>query len=237
MSNEKRPPAIAISGASAGIGLAIAEHFARQGWWVSIAARSEEDLTALRERWQEEFPNSLLRTVALDLSEPGAAKAWAAYLADFFFGKLDVLVHNLGQFAPGTLLGGGDNQLAHFFATNIMSAHRLTRAMLPLLLESDAAQMITIGSVSTTDWPADLAAYTLSKYAQEGWHRQISKELKVHHIRTTLIRPGATYTRSWDGIDVDPTTLLQAETVAAVVGQAVFSSSEAHLEELSIRPA
>ncbi len=190
MSNEKRPRTIAISGASAGIGLAIAEHFAREGWWVSIAARNSEDLTALRERWKDEFPNSELRTVAMDLSEKGAAKVWATYLADVFRG-LDVLVHNLGKFEPGTLLEGNDDQLADLLNTNLVGAHQLTRAMLPLLQQSEAGQMVTIGSVSTTDWPADLATYTISKYAQEGWHRQISKELRTHNIGTTLIRPGA----------------------------------------------
>ena len=236
MMNENGPSTIAISGASAGIGLAIAERFAREGWSVSIAARNEDDLQRLRERWPKEFPNSQLRTVSLDLSERAAPAAWASFLADAFH-KLDVLVHNLGRFEPGMLLDGADNQLTELMTTNVLSAHRLTRAMLPLLQKSSAGQMITIGSVGTTDWAPGLAAYNLSKYAMEGWHRQMSKELQALHIRTTLIRPGATYTRSWDGVEVDPSTLLQPEQVAATVSQAVLLAQDQHLEELTIRPS
>lgn len=228
-------PTIAISGASAGIGLACAQYFAHKGWNVAIAARSEKDLHALAKRWLVDFPDSELHTYAADLSEKLACQAWATGLSQKL-AKLDVLVHNLGRFEPGTLLGGAEDQLDDLLATNVLSAHHLTRALLPLMQKANSARIVTIGSVGTTDWPEPLAAYSISKYALEGWHRQISKELLPLGIRTSLIRPGATHTRSWDGVDVDPNTLLKAEQVAKLVGRVVLSAPEEQLEEITIRP-
>lgn len=236
LSTPSPSPVIAISGASAGIGLAIAKHFAQLSWNVSITARTATDLQSLEQKWAADFPNSTLHTIALDLAEPQAALQWAEALTDEF-GRLDVLVHNLGQFQAGTLLDGPTDQLAHLLQTNVLSAHHITREMLALLQSAARPFMITIGSVATTDWPPPLAAYSISKFAQEGWHRELSKELKPLGIRSGLIRPGATHTRSWDGIEVDPSTLLRPETVAEFVAQIVFSKEDAHVEEITIRPS
>lgn len=236
MSTSISVPAVAVSGASAGIGLATAEFFAKHGWRVSIAARTEKDLAQIHERWAASYPKQELLTYVADLTNAAETKQWAAAIEQKF-GQLDVLVHNLGHFQPGTLLDGPADQLADFFAVNVVSAHQLTRACLPILKQAGKAQMITIGSVATTDWPAPLAAYSLSKYALEGWHREVSKELQTHNIRTTLVRPGATFTRSWDGVEIDPNTLLSAQQVAEQVGRAVLNAEREYLEEITIRPA
>ena len=235
MTTPSSVPVIAISGASAGIGLAIAEHFAAQSWHVSISSRTQDDLLNLEKRWATDYPESQLHTISLDMAQPAAAEVWAEAIQERF-GRLDVLVHNLGQFQPGTLLGGEVEQLTNLINTNLLSAHYLTRAMLPFLKQAETANMITIGSVATTDWPAPLAAYSISKYALEGWHRAIQKELLQYRVQTTLIRPGATYTRSWEGVEVDPKTLLQPAQIARLVTQTVLGSAAAHLDEITIRP-
>ncbi len=235
MTTPSSVPVIAISGASAGIGLAIAEDFAALSWNVSISARTQDDLLNLEKRWATDYPESQLHTIALDLAQPTAAEMWAEAIQKRF-GRLDVLVHNLGQFQPGTLLGGEVEQLTNLMNTNVLSAHYLTRALLPFLETAENAHLITIGSVATTDWPAPLAAYSISKYALEGWHRAMQKELSPYRVQTTLIRPGATYTRSWEGVEVDPKTLLQPAQIARLVTQTVLGSTGAHLDEITIRP-
>lgn len=235
MTTSSTSPVIAISGASAGIGLAIAEHFAALSWQVTIAARTHQDLVALEQRWPSDFPGSELHIKAVDLAQPQAAEQWAEAVLERF-GRLDALVHNLGHFQPGTLLEGPVDQLTALINTNVLSAHYLTRAMLPLLEKGQRPCLLTVGSVATTDWPAPLAAYSISKYALEGWHRAMAKELKAKGVRCGLIRPGATYTRSWDGVDVDPQTLLSAQEVAQFAAQIILASPGTQMDELTIRP-
>ncbi|PSR13123.1 MAG: hypothetical protein DA408_09295 [Bacteroidetes bacterium] len=227
------PPAIAISGGSRGIGRAIAEVFGQQGYTVFVAARTPAQLQALAAGWPATCPTSRLVTFCADLATEAGCLAWAAHI-DSQVSSLQVLVHNLGQFAPGDLLTGPPPQLAHFFATNVFSAHYLTQALLGRLREARPGHLVTIGSVATTDWPAPLHAYALSKYALEAWHRGVRKELAGTAVKTTLVRPGATLTSSWDGIAVDPATLLTPERVAQVVAQVVAATED--FEEITVRP-
>jgi NAD(P)-dependent dehydrogenase (short-subunit alcohol dehydrogenase family) len=234
LNNAMPTKTIAISGGSRGIGRATAEAFARQGWTVAVAARTAPALDAMRADWSVQFPAAALHTFVADLATPDGCQAWADALATDC-PAIDALVHNAGAFAPATLLHG-DDPLPQFLATNLLSAHYLTRACLPTLRASGAGHIVTIGSVATTDWPPPMSAYALSKYALEGWHRAIATELATEGIRTTLIRPGGTFTSSWDGVPVDPATLLRAEQVAHWVWQAVAAPPNESLEEICVRP-
>ena len=225
---------IAIGGGSRGIGLAIAKKLAKKGWQVAIAARSSTALTQLKQLWQANGWPPLL-VFAGDLSNAEACEQWGGYLQKHCT-RLDALVHNLGTFAPGSLLEGPIDQLEKFLATNVLSAHYLTRACLPLLKKAALANILTIGSVASTYWPAELAAYALSKHTLEAWHRQLAKELAGTNIRTSLLRPGATFTSSWDGVDIDPELLLDAQSVAAIAAQVILLPANEHLEEVCLRP-
>jgi short-subunit dehydrogenase len=192
-------------------------------------------LQILEETWATSYPTVPLLVFTGDLSKRDSCYAWGEFLSEQ--GKpLGALVNNLGTFTPGTLLEGPAEQLENMLNTNLLSAHHLTRACMPLLRQAEMATIVTIGSVATTDWPPPLAAYALSKYALEGWHRQLRRELAESAIRTTLLRPGATFTSSWDGIDVDPAQLLSAERVAELATQAILLPEEEEMEEICVRP-
>lgn len=226
---------IAISGGSRGIGRAIAEDFAGRGWRVAIAARNAEPLEELQLLWRTAYPDSDLLVFAADLAKVSDCRAWAGFLGQHC-SRLDALVNNIGSFAPGGLLDGDEDQLSQFFQANVFSAHYLTRAFMPMLEKAELGHIVTIGSMGTTDFPEGLNAYTLSKHALETWHRLLRKELATTSIRTTLLRPGATYTSSWDGVDVDPTRLLSAERVASWAAHAVLLPEGEDLEEICLRP-
>jgi short-subunit dehydrogenase len=226
---------IAISGVGRGIGRAIAEAFGEVGWTVFGAARSTADLENLQQHWQAQPFTGELHLFSTDLSEQKGCLAWAAVIKKNT-NRLDALVNNVGQFAPGTLLDGPDTQLASFLKANVLSAHYLSKALLPLLEVGEKAHLLTIGSVATTDWPAPMANYALSKYALEGWHRTMSRELAETSISCTLLRPGATYTSSWDGVEVDPTTLLAPAQIAQLVLRRLTEDAALEIEEITIRP-
>lgn len=226
---------IAISGVGRGIGRAIALAFGHAGWVVFGAARSEEDLERLQTHWQAEAYTAPLHLYVADLGTANGCAAWGQAIGAMT-NQLDALVNNVGQFGPGTLLDGPDGQLERFLRVNMLSAHYLCRALLPLLKVNTSAFLLTIGSVATTDWPPPMAAYALSKYALEGWHKTIRQELADTNIRCTLLRPGATFTSSWDGIAVDPSTLLAPEQIANLILRRLTDHAQEDIEEITIRP-
>lgn len=232
MSSEQK---IVVSGAGRGIGRAIAQVFGTAGWTVFGSARTRADLDALQLFWQEKACAGELHLFATDLSNAAGCTAWAEAI-EAKTSSLTALVNNVGQFAPGTLLEGPTDQLEKFMQINLMSAHYLSRALLPLLKTDKKTYLLTIGSVATTDWPAPMASYALSKYALEGWHRLMQQELAATQISCTLLRPGATYTSSWDGVDVDPSTLLDPQQIAQLVLRKLTIDAELEIKELTIRP-
>lgn len=207
---------IAISGASRGIGLATAEIFAQNGWTVFVAARTAQGLEQMQEKWAKDYPQSQLHTVVADLGTKEGCLHFAHAIGQHTT-ALNILLNNVGTFVPDTLLDGNIDTLAHFMQVNLFSAHYLTYALKELLFQADQARLMTIGSVAVTDWPAHMATYALSKAALHAWHKGITKELAAHKVATSLIIPGATYTSSWEGIDVDPNDLLKASDVAQLV--------------------
>ncbi|MEZ4983817.1 MAG: SDR family oxidoreductase [Saprospiraceae bacterium] len=233
---DDRQSFVAISGGTKGIGRATAALFAEKGWQVAVCARHQDDLAAMQQHWALHYPSSHLYTHVTDLSTPEGCYSWAQTL-QHNLPPLDALVLNAGTFAPGTLMEGNDQQLQDFLSLNLMAPHYLTREVSSQWRQQKrAGHLVTISSIAATDWPEMMTAYALSKYALEGWHEAVSRELQPHGIRTTLIRPGGTYTSSWDGVDVDPATLLSPEQVAQWVWQAVALANTQAIEHITLRP-
>jgi len=207
---------IVISGGSRGIGLAIAQIFAHHGWTIFTAARSKEDIGQMRKNWEKDYPNSRLYAQIADLSTEKGCNDFISMIKTHT-DRLNVLVNNVGQFSPGNLLDGSSDQLAQFFNVNILSAHYLTRGVRALLLNTPASKLFTIGSIAGHKPPPAMAAYALSKTALHAWHTAIREELLVNNIPAILIIPGATYTSSWKGVDVDPNDLLSPQQVAQLI--------------------
>ena len=207
---------IAISGASRGIGLSIAKLFARHHWTIFVAARDKIDLDQMQLLWKKDFPKSKLHCTVADLSTQEGCTLFTENI-NKHSSQLTILVNNVGQFSPGTLLGGATDQLEHFLQTNLLSAHYLTRALSPLLSKTPKSCLFTIGSIAATTWPAEMATYALSKAALHAWHHGVRLELKKKEVNTCLIIPGGTYTSSWDEVDIDPDKLLTPQEVATLV--------------------
>lgn len=217
------------------MGWATALTLGKAGCKVAIAARDANRLRECEVYWREQDCPGQLYTCTTDLSDQAGVLHWADQLTTDF-PQLDVLINNLGAFAPGELLQGPAGQLEQFLRTNVLSSHYLTRVCLPLMQQANHALLVTIGSVATLDEPAAMAAYTLSKQAQESWHRLVARELEGTSVGCLLVRPGATYTHSWAGIDVDPATLLSAQQVADWVFRVLTDWPVVHVDTITLRP-
>ncbi len=171
-----------VTGASRGIGAAVARALDGQGVRLGLASRSGDDL-------------GILGAVAqpCDVRDPAAlASIVAATVARF--GRLDLLVVNAGVGAYGPFLDLPQEDLEAMIDVNVKGALYAVRAALPELMKSDAADIVTIASEAGRRGLPYEATYCASKFAQVGLTRALDHELREHGIRCTSVCPGGVAT-------------------------------------------
>jgi 3-oxoacyl-[acyl-carrier protein] reductase len=171
-----------VTGASRGIGAAIARSLAAPGGRLGLASRSGSDL-------------GLEGVVAqpCDVRDPRALEAIAAETVRRF-GGLDILVVNAGVGAYGPFLELPAEDLEAMIDINVKGALYAVRAALPHLLESDAPEIVTIASEAGRRGLPFEVAYCASKFAQVGMTRALDHELRPHGVRCTNVCPGGVAT-------------------------------------------
>ncbi|MEO0898713.1 MAG: SDR family oxidoreductase [Bacteroidota bacterium] len=220
---------IFISGGSKGIGLAIAKIFADDAWKVAICARNPQGL----EQTRQLIPD--IDTYLCDVSKKGEIKALAAKLVDTY-GGLDVLVNNAGSFQPGSIHSEEDEVYEFMMRTNMDSAYYLTKGVLPAMMERKQGTIINVASIASFMAYANGGSYSISKYAMLGFSKNLRAEMKPHGIRVVSIMPGATYTASWEGAEIDENRLMPAEDIAKLVHTSVILSPRSVVEDIIVRP-
>ncbi|MCB2099477.1 MAG: SDR family NAD(P)-dependent oxidoreductase [Rhodobacterales bacterium] len=182
-----------ITGASRGIGAAVARRFAAEGAHLVLTARTSGALEELDDDIQALGGQATL--VPLDLTQFDAIDQMGAALYERF-GRLDILVGNAGLLRP--LSPMHHVQPKDWQATldlNLTANYRLIRAMDPLLRQSDAGRAIFVSSTVTQGvWPF-WGAYAVSKAGLEAMVRTYAAEVEKTSLRVNLLNPGPTYTR------------------------------------------
>jgi NADP-dependent 3-hydroxy acid dehydrogenase YdfG len=236
MTSAEQPHRVAVvTGASSGIGEATARTLARQGFHVAAVARRAERIQTLA----REIGGT---AIVADVTDDAAVDALAAQLS-----RVDVLVNNAGG-ARG-LAPVADADLEHWrwmWETNVLGTLRVTRALLPKLVESGDGLIVTVTSIAALETYDNGAGYTAAKHAQGALHRTLRGELLGKPVRLTEIAPGAVQTEfslvRFDGDQkraasvYEGITPLVAEDVAEVVGFVASRPSHVNLDLIVIRP-
>lgn len=184
-----------ITGGGRGLGAAIALAFAEAGADVLIASRTESQLEAVAE--QVRATGRRAHTVAADLAHPEATAQLAAQAVEAF-GKLDIVVNNVGGTMPNTLLTTSTKDLKDAFTFNVGTAHALTLAAVPLMLEhSGGGSIINITSTMGRLAGRGFAAYGTAKAALAHYTRLAALDLSPR-IRVNSIAPGSIMTSALD---------------------------------------
>lgn len=225
---------ILVSGGTKGIGRAICERFAQEGFDIFTCSRKESDLLALKESFASRFPNSKVVTFVADLSKKEEVLNFAKGVKAI--GIPDVIVHNTGVFLPGALHEEPDGNLEFLIQTNLYSAYHLTRAFSSALMERKSGHIFSIGSIAGITAYPNGGSYSVSKWAMLGMTKCFREEFKPYQIKVTSILPGATLTDAWAGVDLPTTRFVSAVDVANSVWGAYNLSPSAVVEELIIRP-
>lgn len=218
-----------ITGASRGIGAAIARVLDREGVRLALASRSGSDLG---------IAGAFARPV--DVRDPGALTAFADQAAATL-GGLDILVVNAGVGAYGPFLDTAPEHIEEMIDVNVRGAIYTVRAALPHLLKSPAADVIMIASEAGRRGLPYEAVYCASKFAQVGLTRALDHELRERGIRCTNICPGGVATDFAMGRGRTPDMpalagMMRAEDVAEAVLFALTRPRTHRILEVAFRP-
>ena len=218
-----------VTGASRGIGAAVARQLSAAGVSVGLASRSGDALG---------LDNAI--GLRCDVTHPTQVDAAVAATVERF-GRLDILVANAGVGAYGPFLELSAEHLEEMIDVNLKGTIYAVRAALPHLLESGAADIVTLASeAGRRGFPGE-AVYCASKFGQVGFTRALDGELREHGVRCTNVCPGgvATDFALDDGRGRSPDVLpgmMTADDVAEVVMFVLTRSRNHRILETALRP-
>ena len=224
---------VVITGASKGIGKAIATIFASKGCNLFLCSRNEVALYKTMEALQTQFPSVIIKAKAFDLSKQAAAFGqWITTAAI----DVDVLVNNAGSFEPGSVNSEPEGLLENQIATNLYSAYHLTRNLLPGMMQLKRGHIFNICSIAGLQAYKNGGAYSISKFAMDGFSKNLREEMKAHGIKVTTVYPGAVLTDAWGDFDNSKQRIMEAADVAQMIYAASQLSTGACVEEIMLRP-
>ncbi|MFN3802712.1 SDR family oxidoreductase [Belliella pelovolcani] len=226
---------ILVTGGTKGIGRAIIEKFASEGFEVSTCARNESDLEALKHFFSENFLKQKLFAFQADLSVKDQVLEFAEKVKSTL-GIPDVIINNTGVFLPGSIHAEPEGNLEMMIQTNLYSAYYLTRAFTEEMITRKSGYIFSIGSIAGLTAYANGGSYAISKWAMLGFTKCLRQELKDFGIKVTSVLPGATYTASWAGVDIPEERFMKSSDVAESIWSAYNLSPNSVVEEIVIRP-
>jgi len=177
---------VLVTGASSGIGAALAEGFAERGAVVGICARREDRLRDVLERLRAHSPGS--RSWVVDLSELDGIESFARRADDELDG-IDVLVNNAGVPKRRSVTELSPDVVDAVMAINYSSPVRLTLALLPGLINR-GGRIVNISSVAARLGPGTEAAYAASKAALTAWSEAMCVDLADTDVKVHVVNPG-----------------------------------------------
>ncbi len=218
-----------VTGASRGIGAAVAKALDREGAQVALASRSGDDLGI-----------SGALGLPCDVRDLAALEAAVGEAAERF-GGLDILIVNAGVGAYGPFLELPIEQLEEMIDVNVKGAVYAVRAALPFLVQSQAADIVTVASEAGRRGLPLEAVYSASKFAQVGLTRALDHELREQGVRCTNVEPGGVATDFAMGRGRTPDMpelkgMMAPEDVAEVVIFVLTRPRSHRILELAFRP-
>lgn len=225
---------VVVTGASKGIGRAIAEIFAAHGHHLFICSRNEVSLYKAMEELGTRYPGVTIRAKPFDLGKKEEAIAFGEWCLSATVP--DVLVNNAGLFEPGSVYNEPDGVLESQLATNLLSAYHVTRTILPVMINRKSGHIFNMCSIASLNAYANGGAYSISKFALYGFSKNLREEMKPFGIKVTALHPGAVMSDSWAGFDNSSGRIMEAADIAKLVYAASQLSPQACVEEIVIRP-
>lgn len=225
---------IVITGASKGMGKAMAKKFASAKNNIFICSRNKKELADTANELSKNS-GTTVKYFATDLSDKNDVVKFTKWISDQNI-QIDILINNAGQFIPGSIYNEEEGTLEKMININLFSAYHLTRALLPAMMKKKSGHIFNICSIAALKAYGNGGSYSISKYALMGFSKNLREEMKPYNIKVTAVYPGAVYTSSWEGSDVPPSRIMEVNDIAEMVYSASLLSPQACVEDIIIRP-
>lgn len=216
---------VIVTGASKGIGKAIALAFSKEGAMLAVCSRNLAELNG------KGLKNSDVLQIQADISKAEDCRKVVSQAIERF-GRIDILVNNAGMYIGGKTESTEEENIESLIDTNAKGTIFMTRACLPYMIRQNSGHIINISSVSGLTGMKNEAAYSASKFAVTGFSLALQKDVREHGIKVSYICPGATHT-----FDAKyPERLLKPEDVAEAVLFAASRPGNVLVNSLTITP-
>ncbi len=227
-------PTVVVTGASQGIGQAVAEAFAQEPEArLALVARSQDKLDAVAAQCRARGAEAAV--FPCDVTDDAAVHRTAATILARW-GAPDVLVNNAGLFQPGAVRETTAELFRRQVAVNLTSAFVVTQAFLEAMVAQGRGHLFHMASVASIRAYEGAAAYCAAKHGLLGLARVVREETKALGLRVTTLLPGATLTPSWDGVDLPEARFMPPEDVARALVDIYHLSDRTVVEEILLRP-
>jgi NADP-dependent 3-hydroxy acid dehydrogenase YdfG len=237
--------AVAITGASSGIGEATALALARAGASVALGARRGDRIEALAQRIEEEAGATAV-ALEVDVADEAQARAFIAGATDRL-GRLDVLINNAGVMLLGPVESGDPDDWRRMVDVNLLGLLYCTHAALPIMREQGSGDIVNISSIAGRSARAGSAVYNLTKFGVNAFSEGLRQEVTEGGIRVIVVEPGFVATElqshnkgvvleTIEGMREQIGDVLAAEDIANGILYAVSQPPHVSVNEVLIRP-
>jgi len=225
-----------VTGASRGIGRAIAVKLASEGVLVALTARSEAKLRQVQH--DIEAGGGTAYGIAADLADPGSAQSIVSQTVAKF-GRLDILINNAGMATLSPLIDTTVAQWDRLMAVNARAPFLLCKVAIPHIKAAGGGAIIQIVSVIGVKGYINQGAYTASKHALMGMSKVLAQEVQPYNIRVHTILPGGVATDMLDQMrpDLQKSTLMAPEEIADIVLFLLTHRGNAVIDDIHVRRA
>lgn len=224
-----------ITGATRGMGKAIAIAFAHEGFNLAICSRSADELNAFTNELKNINPNIKLAAIKADVSIKQQLLQFAKTAEDTL-GGVDVIVNNAGTYVPASILDDKDDTFQNLMNLNLIPAYELYRYFGKTMMKRKAGHVFNICSSASKDVVKEAGSYSVTKFALLGLNNVMRLEMQPYGVKVTAVIPGSTLTSSWDGTTVDSSKFVMPADIASAIINAYRMSPGANVDEITIKP-
>jgi 3-hydroxy acid dehydrogenase / malonic semialdehyde reductase len=229
-----------ITGASQGIGQAIAHQFARLGIHLVLCARNTHKMTKLAEQLQHEAPDIKIVILPCDVQDAQQVKNVIDTTLSTFE-RIDILINNAGVAAKvGLLQEMTLEDINRTIDTNLKGAIYFMRSVIPVMVQQQSGTILNINSIAGKTAYPYWALYDASKFGLHAITEAVAEEQRSNNIKVIGIYPGAVDTAIWQGLHLEQEPkkegMLNAEHIAESVAFILTQPSKVFIKELHISP-
>lgn len=222
-----------VTGATKGIGRAVAIELAQSGYDIIVCARNSDNLKEL----ENELGSFGVKVLAIK-ADMGKKEEVLQFIekALAFALEVHVLVNNVGIFKPGSLLDETDEAFELQQNVNVNAAYYVGKRIGLQMRRQKFGHIFNICSVASKMPVENAGSYSVTKAAMLSLNDVLRSELAPHQVKVTAIIPGSTYTASWEGTTLDQNKFVQPEDVAKAISTILKLSDGANVDELVLKP-